>query len=315
VAVLGEVSGLVGHALGALVPAAALALDRALGDPPNRWHPVAWFGAAVERAMRWAPARPRAQVLFGGSSVVAAVLLVFAASWLAMEAARAWSDLLAMLLGALLLNIALAYRGLRQEALRVAAAVDAADVEGAARHLRALVSRNPLALSPALACSAAVESLAENLSDSLVAPLCYFLLFGVPGALAYRAVNTLDAMVGYHGRYEYLGKAAAHLDDLANWLPARLTALLIIAAAKLAPGDWRSAATIAWAHQARTESPNAGWPMAAMAGALGVRLEKVGHYRLGEGREPAPADVALAVRISDRAWLLTVVLTVLVAAW
>jgi adenosylcobinamide-phosphate synthase len=123
-----------------------------------------------------------------------------------------------------------------------------------------------------------------------VAPLLYFALFGVPGALAYRAINTLDAMIGYHGHFEYLGRAAAKLDDLANLIPARLSALLIIAAAALSGAAAGDAARIALRDHARTESPNAGWPMAAMAGALGVRLEKLGHYRLGEATRDCGAE-------------------------
>src|SRR5207248_10894746 len=119
------------------------------------------------------------------------------------------SLLVAAILGAFLLKIAFAYRQLRSEALRVAAALAIGRYEAARSPLSALVSRDTAALSPSLAASAAVESLAENLCDSVVAPFLYYVLLGVPGALAYRALNTLDAMIGYHGRFEYLGKAAA----------------------------------------------------------------------------------------------------------
>jgi adenosylcobinamide-phosphate synthase len=137
-------------------------------------------------------------------------------------------------------------------------------------------------LSWPLLVSAAVESVAENSSDSFVAPLFYFLLFGIPGAIAYRVVNTLDAMLGYHGEYEYLGKFASRLDDVLNFIPARLTALLLVLAAFLSGGDGRASWRVALREHAKTESPNAGWPMAAVAGALKVRLEKSRHYQLGE---------------------------------
>jgi adenosylcobinamide-phosphate synthase len=150
-----------------------------------------------------------------------------------------------------------------------------------------------------LAASAAIESIAENLSDSLVAPLFYYVVFGVPGALAYRAINTLDAMIGYHGRYEYLGRAAAKLDDLANLIPARLTAALLFFAAGLAGASPRAALAIGLRDHARTESPNAGWPMAVMGGALGVELEKVGHYVLGRPAEdPSPEAIRRAIPIA-----------------
>jgi adenosylcobinamide-phosphate synthase len=129
--------------------------------------------------------------------------------------------------------------------------------------------------------------------------LCYFALFGVPGAVAYRLINTFDSMIGYHGQYEYLGKFAARLDDAANWLVARGAAVLIVAGARLAGLNWRSAWRIMQRHHRRTESPNAGWPMSAMAGALGVSLEKVYHYRLGESRTPVtPATIGQSVGVA-----------------
>ena len=163
-----------------------------------------------------------------------------------------------------------------------------------------------------LAASAAIESVAENLSDAFVAPLFYFAVAGVFGALAYRAVNTLDAMVGYHGRYEYIGRVAARLDDLVNLVPARLTAAFLVAVAFLIGGSGLRALRGAWRDHFRTESPNAGWPMAAMAGALGVELHKVDHYRLGLGGIACqPAHVSAAVHLARGAAVLS---TTLVAA-
>jgi adenosylcobinamide-phosphate synthase len=148
-----------------------------------------------------------------------------------------------------------------------------------------------------LVAAAAVESLAENLGDSVVAPLCYYAIGGLPGAVAYRAVNTLDSMIGYRGRYEWLGKAGARLDDVLNLLPSRLAVLLIVGAAAVVGEDARGAWRVARRDARLTAGPNAGWPMAAMAGALGVELEKVGHYRLGAGG--AAAD-ATAIERADR---------------
>src|SRR5581483_558027 len=194
-----------------------------------------------------------------------------------------------------ILKVCLSYRQLEREALVVADHVEGGRLDAARESLRALVSRDTSRLSAAGACSAAIESVAENLCDSLVAPIYAFLLAGVPGAIVYRAVNTWDAMVGYHGEYEFLGKAAARLDDLANYLPARMTAGMIAVAA-IAGADWRGAIARARSESGRTESPNAGWPMAAMAGALQRRLAKCGHYRLGaEYRACEPADVRRAV--------------------
>src|SRR4029077_4357780 len=161
---------------------------------------------------------------------------------------------------------------------RVSRALARGDLAAARQGLASLCSRDPAALDgPALA-AATIESLAENASDSVVAPLFYFALFGIPGAVFYRAVNTLDAMIGYHGRYEYLGKAAARFDDLLNLIPARLTAWLLLGAGSLTAADATRGWSICRRDGGNTESPNAGRPMAAMAGLLGVELVKAGHY-------------------------------------
>jgi adenosylcobinamide-phosphate synthase len=187
-----------------------------------------------------------------------------------------------------------------QAAERVQTQLEAGDIDGARAALRDLVSRDATRLDAGLVASAAIESLAENANDAIVAPWLAFLVGGLPGAYAYRAVNTLDAMVGYHGRYEHLGKPAARCDDLFNLVPARLTAILIIAGVVrdgTAQMAWR---TMLRDHTA-TASPNAGWPMAAMAGALQVRLEKIDHYVLGGTyHPPKAADIATAGHLISR---------------
>ncbi len=144
-----------------------------------------------------------------------------------------------------------------------------------------------------------VESLAENLTDAFVSPLMFYLVLGLPGALAYRALNTADSMLGYRqGALEYFGKLAARLDDVANLIPARLAALaLVIVAGRRVRSAW---STMLSDHRL-TASPNAGWTMAAMAGALGVTLAKPGAYSLGHGREPDVTDIAHALRLLGRA--------------
>jgi len=190
-----------------------------------------------------------------------------------------------------------ALRMLADAGRSVRLSLEQSDLPAARDALQSLVSRDRSALTAELAGAAAIESLAENLSDSIVAPLLYYTLFGLPGAAAYRLFNTFDSIVGYHGQYEYLGKAAARLDDVLNALPARLTALLIIALAPLFGGN-RFTAWQIWRRDAhRTTSPNAGHPMAAAAGALGLQLEKVGHYRLGDNDKVITAS---SVRQAER---------------
>ena len=157
-----------------------------------------------------------------------------------------------------------------------------------------------------------MESVAENASDSAVAPLLFWAVLGVPGAVAYRAVNTLDARVGYRGRHEWLGKASARLDDLLNLVPARVTAALLLVAGLACGADARRGLAVLRRDGARTESPNAGRPMAAMAGLLGVRLEKVGQYQLGDPIRPVTGETIFAAwRI---AWLAALAAAALAAA-
>jgi adenosylcobinamide-phosphate synthase len=185
-----------------------------------------------------------------------------------------------------LLKISFSLRGLWQGAEDVKLCLRGGDPAGARLKARALVSRDTSDLSDEQLMSAAVESCAENLCDSFIAPLFYFVIFGLPGAIVYRIVNTFDAMIGYHGRREYTGKFAARTDDVLNFIPARLSALLIVAASGVCRADAAASWRTMLAQHGRTESPNAGWSMSAMAGSLGVRLEKAGAYCLqGGGRE------------------------------
>jgi adenosylcobinamide-phosphate synthase len=202
-----------------------------------------------------------------------------------------------IIVAAVLLKLMFSIRGLRQVALRIKTLIRYKKEQETRHELRALVSRDIRELSEPQKVSAVTESVAEGTCDSLIASLFFFLILGVPGAIGYRVVNTLDSMIGYHGKYENLGKFAARLDDILNFIPARLAALLLILAAasrKTGRFAWR----IAWREHRLTESPNAGWPIAAMAGALHVRLEKPGYYRLGESREPLnPQTIDGAVKL------------------
>lgn len=277
----------------------AFALDRLAGEYPNRLHPVAWMGGVIGWLERRAPAAGRAAQLAFGLLMALAVPALFAASaWGLLALLRPW-PLAALAAEVLLLKATFAVRALGSAAATVREALERADLPAARHALRSLCSRDPSALTGEQLAAAAVESVAENLSDSLVAPLFWYAVAGLPGAIAYRAINTLDASIGYRGPYEWLGKASARLDDVANLLPARLTALLLLAAGAVAGGRSRDGLRILLRDGRKTESPNAGRPMAAMAGLLGVELEKVGHYRLGDPVAPVGAATI------GRAWRLT----------
>lgn len=296
----------------ALVLVAALLLDRWLGEPPNRWHPVVWMGNSIRWMERLAPplSQPRVQLAFG-----LGMALVLPAGWAAIALAIDQAPVLRWIAGVLLLKSSFAIGALGRAGLAVAERLDADDLAGAREGLRSLCSRDPTTLQPAELAAGATESLAENASDSIVAPLFWYLLLGLPGVVAYRVVNTMDAMIGYHGRYEWLGKAAARLDDLLNLAPARLTALLILVGGWSTGDDVRGGWRVLRRDARRTESPNAGWPMAAMAGVLGVCLEKPGHYRLGDSSTaPDGATIRRAWRVVCRGLLVGGALSLAMAA-
>ena len=272
---------------------AALALDLAAGEPPARAHPVVLIGRTIGLLEGAAPRGGRSQLAFGVALVGVPALLAALAGAVAARVGPAPMRLLASVW---LLKSAFALRELLVAGARVEHALRADDLEGARAELTALVSRETSDLRADEIASAAVESLAENLCDSFVAPLLFYRLAGLPAALAYRAVNTADAMVGYRGHYERLGKAAARLDDLLSYVPARISAASLVAGAALIGADARGAARVAVRDHRATASPNAGWPMSAAAGALGVRLAKRDHYALGEGGRQAGADDIAAAR-------------------
>ena len=276
----------------------AVASDWLFSELPNVLHPVAWFGNFIHALEQRAPRNnPRAEWLYG-AMIAASGIAVATVPAFALEKifhGRGWMG--AVILAALF-KITFAWSALIRAGERVRRDLDGGRIADARRALGALVSRDASQLDPPLIAAAAIESLAENASDSFVAPLFYYSLFGLPGACAYRAVNTMDAMIGYHGRYEFLGKVPAWLDDALNLIPARLTALLIVAAAWLARANPLRAFEIMRRDHARTASPNAGYPMSAMAGALNARLEKTGRYCLNDsGRAPAANDIRRAARV------------------
>ncbi|MHB1415350.1 MAG: cobalamin biosynthesis protein [Chloroflexota bacterium] len=291
---------------------AALAVDLLLGEIPAAVHPVVWVGRLIARLEKL-PVRGVAPQLAYGVFMVTVGVLVFIipAAWVLIYL-REHALPVYFVLGVLLLKSTFAVRGLLRAAEGVRLPLAAGRLDEARHGLRSLVSRDTSDLDEPLIAAAAVESVAENSGDAFVAPAFYFVLFGVPGALAYRVVNTYDSMIGYHGRYEYLGKAAARLDDALNLIPARLTGLLVVVASALRGASAGRAWRAMLAYHGFTESPNAGWPMSAMAGALGVRLEKVGHYRLGDGTAPlGAASIARANAVAGLALGLAAALALL----
>jgi adenosylcobinamide-phosphate synthase len=281
----------------AFAGAAALAIDAALGEPPARLHPVVGMGSLLAALRCRSRAEGRAGQLAEGAAGVAAVAAVSVlAAVAAQRVLRRLPRGLALAGEAGVLSTLLALRGLRVAVGGLRDALDAGDV-AAARGLAArdLVSRDTSQLDASELSGAAIQSLAENLSDSVVAPLLAYAAGGLPAAAAYRALNTADAMWGYRTpEYLYRGRFAARADDLANLVPARLTALVIAARSPRR----REALRVALRDHGLAPSPNGGWPMAAMAGGLGVRLAKRGSYTFNAAAPaPAAADIGRALEI------------------
>lgn len=304
-----------GVALLACVPALAITIDRLLGEPPVRWHPVVWMG----RWLGWAgnrlapdadqPMRKSSQHIFWRAAMVwcGGAAVVFSVSWLIQRWVLTQPVWLAALALGLFLKPLLSWAMLHDEVLAVERAL-LESLEAGRSRLARLVSRDVSALGAGEVRESAIESLAENLNDSVVAPLFWFALLGLPGAALFRFANTADAMWGYPGTrggrdWQWAGKWAARADDVLCWLPARITALLIAVLGRMRGWGWlRDQAR-------RTPSPNGGWPMAAMALALGVRLRKPGAYILNDrGRIPETADTLRACAIGSRTVLVATLL-------
>ena len=294
----------------------AYAIDRGLGEPPNALHPVAWIGTVIGRAKRWALRGTNAAQLLRGAAIALVLPTFFAVCAFGLLRPARAIPLVQLALVVALLKPMFAVRALRDAAFAVRDALDRSDLLAARRALGSLCSRKADDLTEEELVMATIESVAENASDSFVAPLFFFVCAGVPGAVFYRVVNTLDAMVGYRGRLEYAGKASARLDDLLNLVPARVTAFLLLLAGGLTGASARGGARILRRDAGRTESPNAGWPMATMAGLLGLKLVKVGHYTLGDAMRPAStAQITAAWRITSLASVLALGLGVFALEW
>ncbi|MFN3811001.1 MAG: adenosylcobinamide-phosphate synthase CbiB [Roseateles asaccharophilus] len=294
----------------------ALLVDRLFGEPPARLHPVVGLGQYLGFFGPRLTALPPGPAFIGGAlawllGALLSAALALSLEMLLMQALRPWTSLPGLLLCALALGLLLkpllAWRMLAEEVQAVEAALQQSLEAGRARLAR-LVSRDTRALSAAEVREAAIETLAENLNDSVVAPLFWFALAGLPGAALYRFANTADAMWGYRDEREWSGKFAARADDVLSWLPARLTGLLMIPLWQL-PHLLREAV--------RTPSPNSGWPMAAMALDLGLSLGKPGVYRLNaEGVAPEPAHLPRALRRARLTlWRCSGLLVLLALGW
>jgi adenosylcobinamide-phosphate synthase len=262
--------------------AAAYLLDLASGDPPWLPHPVRWIGRLITQVenLLYNDSAPPALMRVSGFAlwaIVIAVVVCAAKALISLSSFAGWifGDLALIWLA----YTTLATRSLHKESSRVAAALRINDLALARTRLSLIVSRETSRLDEAAIVRALVETVSENISDAIIAPLFYLAIFGPVGALTYKAINTMDSMLGYKNeRYRYFGSFAARADDIANLIPARISGWLVVGASALMGMDWRSSARVMVRDASKMNSPNAGYPEAAAAGALGVQLGGTSFY-------------------------------------
>ncbi len=255
----------------------AVLFDIILGEPPAFIHPVVWMGKLINLFVKFAPQRHRK--IYGFLMVISCIgITVLVVKSLELTG----KGYLGLVISAFFLKSSFSIRMLLVSALGIQRDLDKGRIDKVRNDLKTFVGRDTSRLDEHRSASAVIESLAESFVDGILSPLLYFVLFGLPGALAFRMINTLDSMVGYKKEpFRDLGYAAARLDDLANYVPARLSPA-IIALTSIFLGRPRDALRACWHDHNKTASPNSGWPMAAVSGALNVRLEKVEYHIIGD---------------------------------
>jgi adenosylcobinamide-phosphate synthase len=278
--------------------AAALLADMLLGDPSWLPHPVRLIGKLIDFAEKalWT-GHPGQDLRRGGLLVLRVIVVVVAVTCAVVVISERLAPALGAVVAVIIAWTTLALRGLDTAAARVQNALERGDLPAARTALPALVGRDPESLDQDGMVRAVIESVAENSSDGVIAPMLYLFIGGPAAAMGYKAINTLDSMIGHSdSRYLYFGRCAARLDDFANLIPARLSAGCLVAAAATLRQHAVNAMRVCWADARRHPSPNAGFPEAAMAGALGVQLGGAAIY---EGEEHARPLLGVACRRVD----------------
>lgn len=271
-----------------LIVAFALGLDFAVGDPKNKFHPTAWIGKMVAILT---PHAKKSKKLGGvllvlGVTSIVVILIVSLEIVVNLLTIDFISLIASVLVGTILLKTTIAIRGMEKHALAVVKSVEQDDIDKARENLALIVKRNTKELDKNHILSGVLESVSENTVDGITGPLFYYGLFGLPGAFVYRTINTIDSMIGYKNSiFKNVGWFGAYSDKVLNYIPARLTAFVMVLGAMIIGIDWKQSYHIMIRDGSNTESPNAGFPMAALAGALQTKFEKIDHYTLGEGNQ------------------------------
>jgi len=267
----------------------ALALDLVIGDPKNKLHPTSWIGILIARLTPYAKSSSKNLEKLGGIFIILIPcgIVVFLMILLDFGINRITpnyiSIIVLVIVGGILMKTTIAIKGMEKHALAVAKSIEQNDISGARDNLAMIVKRNTKNLDKNHVISGVLESISENTVDGVTGPLFYFAIFNLPGAFTYRVINTADSMIGYKTNFfKNIGWFGANCDKILNYIPSRLTGFLMIFSAMILGYNWKKSYKIMIRDGNKTESPNAGYPMAATAGALGVKFEKIDHYSLGD---------------------------------
>ena len=274
-----------------LIVGFAIILDLIIGDPRNKYHPTAWIGGLVSNLVPLFKNENSHFEKFGGilivlisTAVVGGLLLVLSLKLDSIIANELLSAIVIIAVSAILLKTTIAIRGMEKHALAVVNALENDDVDEARANLAMITKRKTKNLDKNHILSGVLESISENTVDGITGPMFYFALFGLPGAFVYRVINTIDSMIGYKTEmFRNLGWFGANCDNVLNYLPSRITGLVMVLASMLLGNDWKKSYQILKKDSDKTSSPNAGYPMAALAGALDTKFQKVDHYTIGSG--------------------------------
>jgi len=290
---------------GIVIVGFALLLDFLIGDPKTKYHPTAWIGKLIAVLVPFTRNNSPKKELFGGILIVFTVVAIVSTLLVALDFGISLltidivSLVVSIAVSSILLKTTIAIRGMQKHALAVVDALEKDDLDSARNHLSMIVKRNTKHLDKNHISSAVLESVSENTVDGITGPLFYYAIFGLPGAFVYRAINTIDSMVGYKtSLFRNIGWFGANCDTILNYIPSRLTGLVMILSALILGYNWKESFYIMKRDCKKLESPNAGFPIAALAGALGTKLEKINYYAVGDGNiEFTKSHIISAIRL------------------
>lgn len=268
----------------------ALVLDLTLGDPRTKFHPTAWIGSFIAKLTpRTKNSSENLEKLGGVFIILISIgivvsLVIFLDIGINLISVDYIYIVISVIAGSVLLKSTIAIKGMEKHAVAVVAALEQDDISSARDNLSMIVKRNTKNLDKNHVYSGVLESISENTVDGITGPLFYFAFFGLLGAFVYRVVNTADSMIGYKTDiFKNVGWFGANCDKILNYIPSRLTGFIMVLSAMILGNNWKKSFEIMIRDGKKTSSPNAGYPMAAIAGALGAKFEKIDHYSLGDG--------------------------------